>query len=354
MVGAAIAREPPAPPGQTLATMINRRSFLSAGAALAAAGTGSCSRQEESTVQPEGVPLSAFTKSSTATEVVADLDLTGKTVLITGATSGLGLESARVLTTCGARVLATGRTLEKATAACAEIGGSAVPLELELESHASVRSCAEAVRKLDTPLDVLLCNAGIMALPELEQVRGIEKQFFVNHLSHFLLVNLLLDRVTNAPQGRVVVVSSSAYKWAPPAGIEFDNLSGERDYTPNKAYGQSKTANGLFSLELASRLAGTNATSNAINPGPVDTNLSRHYPGWQRRILGLISGFLLKPVGVGASTQCYVATSPALAQTSGYYFENCNPVIPGGQMTNKPLAAQLWQKSTELVASHLA
>ena len=305
-------------------------------------------------MQPEGVPISAYTKASTATEVVSDLDLAGKTIMITGATSGLGFESARVLTGRGARVLVTGRTLDKASAACAQLGANTTPIALELESLDSVRACADAVRKLDTPIDVLLCNAGIMALPELQQVQGIEKQFFVNHLSHFLLVNLLLDRVTSAPQGRVVVVSSSAYKWAPPAGIEFDNLSGERDYTPNKAYGQSKTANGLFSLELASRLTDTTATSNSVNPGPVDTNLSRHYPGWQRKILGLISGFILKPVDVGASTQCYVATSPALATTSGHYFEYCNPLIPGGQMTNKTLATQLWQKSTELVASYLS
>ena len=296
---------------------------------------------------------SAFNKQSTAAEVVAELDLSGKTVLITGATSGLGLESARVLASRGAHILATGRTLAKVSAACSQVGTATTPLELELENHDSVRACADVVRKLDSPIDILMCNAGIMALPKLEQIRGIEKQFFVNHLSHFLLVNLLLEQVKRAPQGRVVVVSSSAYKWAPPAGVEFDNLSGERDYTPNKSYGQSKTANGLFSLELASRLAGSGATSNSINPGPVDTNLSRHYPGWQRKVLGLIAGFFLKPVGVGASTQCYVATSPALEKTSGQYFEKCNAVVPGGQMTNKTLAGKLWEKSTELVASHL-
>jgi NAD(P)-dependent dehydrogenase (short-subunit alcohol dehydrogenase family) len=218
----------------------------------------------------------------------------------------------------------------------------------------SIRDCAAQVRALGMPLDVLMCNAGIMALPELEQVNGIEKQFAVNHLGHFLLVNLLLPQVQAATQGRVVVMSSSAYKWAPPSGIEFDNLSGTRDYTPNKAYGQSKTANGLFALQLARRFAGTAATANAVNPGPVDTNLPRHYPGWQRAILGVISGFILKPVEVGAATQCYVATAPALAAVSGHYFEDCNPRVPGGQMQNAQLAEKLWQVSAELCAKYLA
>ncbi len=342
----------PAPP---LPITLTRRGFLQAGTAAAVAGsTVACSRGDEVKVRPEGVPVSAFTKTSSASEVVAGTDLTGKTILITGATSGLGLESMRVLAARGANVLGTGRTIAKAREACTGVGPRCTPLELELESLDSVRACGEAVRALGMPLDVLLLNAGIMALPKLEQVRGLEKQFAVNHLGHFLLANRLLDQVKAAPQGRVVTMSSSAYKWAPPVGIEFDNLSGEREYTGNKAYGISKTANGLFSLELARRFAGTTATSNSVNPGGVNTNLSRHYPAWQRSILGLISGFLLKPVEVGAATQVYASTAPALAQVSGFYFEDCNPVVPAGQMTNAALAQQLWAKSEELCAGYLA
>jgi WW domain-containing oxidoreductase len=333
---------------------LNRRRFLQASAAaVAAAGATACSRNEEPILRPEGVPLSTFTKKSTAEEVVAGIDLSGKTILITGATSGLGLEAMRVLHSRGARILGTGRTLEKARAACAGVGARCTPVELELESFDSIRAAADAVLALDTPIDVLMLNAGIMALPKLEKVNGIEKQFFVNHLGHFLLANRLIARVQAAPQGRVVTMTSSAYKWAPPAGIEFDNLSQDREYTPNKAYGISKTANGLFSLELARRLAGTSTTSNCVNPGGVDTNLARHYPEWQKKIVGLIGGFLLKPVGVGASTQCYVATAPALAGASGHYFDECNPVVPGGQMTNAALAQQLWAKSEELCAGYL-
>jgi NAD(P)-dependent dehydrogenase (short-subunit alcohol dehydrogenase family) len=340
----------PRTPGLTL----TRRDALRAtGACAAAVATSACSRADDSVVRPAGVPLGAFGKKSTTREVTAGIDLAGRTVLITGATSGLGFESMRALAARGARVLATGRTLAKAQAACAQVGERCTPFALELESLDSVRACSDAVRALEVPIDVLMCNAGIMALPQLEQVGGLEKQFAVNHLGHFLLVNRLLERVRAAPQGRVVVMSSSAYKWAPPAGIEFDNLSGERDYTPNKAYGQSKTANGLFSLELARRLADSNATSNSVNPGPVDTNLSRHYPAWQRRILGLIAGFLLAPVEAGAATQCYVATAPALARVRGQYFEHCNPRVPGGQMTNAALAARLWSVSEELCRGHL-
>jgi NAD(P)-dependent dehydrogenase (short-subunit alcohol dehydrogenase family) len=336
-------------------TGLTRRGFIQGGTAVAVAGTASaCSRGDDVKVRPEGVPVSAFDKKTSATDAIAGIDLAGKTVLVTGATSGLGLESMRVLAGAGASVLGTGRTLAKAREACASVGARCTPLELELESLDSVRACADAVRALGMPLDVLMLNAGIMSLPQLEQVRGLEKQFAVNHLGHFLLAHRLLDQVKAAPQGRVVTLSSSAYKWAPPVGIEFDNLSGEREYDGNKAYGIAKTANGLFSIELARRFAGTTATSNSVNPGAADTNLMRHLPGWQRTIFTPIARFLVKPVGVGAATQCYVAAAPTLAQVSGHYFEDCNPVVPGGQMTNATLAQQLWAKSEELCAGYLA
>ena len=118
-----------------------------------------------------------------------------------------------------------------------------------------------------------MCNAGVMEVPTAEQINGIERHFVTNHLGHFLLTQRLLPQLIAAPQGRVVVVSSGAYKQAPAAGIEFDNLSGERDYEPRKAYGQSKLANYLFVRELARRLAGTRVTANALQPGVIMTNL---------------------------------------------------------------------------------
>jgi NAD(P)-dependent dehydrogenase (short-subunit alcohol dehydrogenase family) len=196
---------------------------------------------------------------------------------------------------------------------------------------------------------MLICNAGIMALPELEQVDGIEKQFFVNHLGHFAFTTQLTDRVVAAPQGRIVMVSSMGHRWAPADGIDFDNLSGERDYDPNRMYGQSKLANGLFAFELARRLEGTSATANAVHPGIIMTNLARHFPKWQQVAGRLIGWTFMKSMEAGAATTCYVATNPALASVSGYYFSDCNPLLPSEQMMDAALAANLWEASEDLV-----
>ena len=149
-------------------------------------------------------------------------------------------------------------------------------------------ACAHQIRALERPIDVLICNAG-MLLNELQQARGMEIQFVVNHLGHFVLANRLLDRVTAAPQGRVVVVGSVAHRQVPQGGIQFDNLSGQG--WERQSYGHSKLANGLFSLELSKRLAGTKATSNSLHPGVVQTNIMRNLDftppgGWRRRRQG--------------------------------------------------------------------
>lgn len=310
-------------------------------------------RPKPPVVRPPGVPLSPFNAKSTAEEVTAGLDLAGRTVLVTGATSGLGLEAMRVLALRGAHVLGTGRTLEKAAAACSTIAGRTTPLALELTDFPSVVACAEAVRALGVPLDALICNAGVMALPQLEQAHGLEKQFVTNHLGHFLLVNRLLPQVQAAEQGRVVVVSSSALKWADETGIEWDNLSGERDYNPNRAYGQSKLANCLFSLELSRRLAGTRTTSNSMNPGAVLTDLQRHAPAWAVKLGDLLGPAFMKSPAEGASTVCYLAAHPTVAEVSGRYFIDCNPVALGGNSENPEMAERLWAVSTDLVREYL-
>ena len=333
---------------------MDRRHFIAQGAALAAvASVSGCSREPEQ--RPPGVPLSSFDKHSTAEEVTQGVNMAGKTVLITGATSGLGLEAMRVLSMRGAHVIATGRTLAKAQEACATVKGKTTPIAMELERWDTVAEAVRQVRALGMPIDVLLCNAGIMALPKLEQVYGIEKHFVVNHLGHFVLARGLMDQVRAAPQGRVVSVSSYGYVWAPAAGIEFDNLSGERDYVPNKMYGQSKLANMLMVLEMARRFAGSTATANAIHPGIINTNLGRHMASYKRVAGSLIGWTFMKSVEAGAATECYVATAPALAQVSGRYFEDCNPVVPkaGKHMDDAALAAQLWSKSEELTRQYL-
>ena len=329
---------------------IDRRQFLVGTTTVAAgAALGGCAEPGSDFVHPPGVELGPFGSKSTAEEVTEGLDLTGKTALITGANSGLGFETMRVLAARGAKVIGTGRTPEKAEKACASIeNGRATPAVLELSNLESVASCTNQVRDMDTPIDMLILNAGIMALPDLEQVDGIERQFFVNHLGHFALTLGLLDRVKAAPAGRIVVLSSSGHQWAPDGGIQFDNLSGERDYDPMKMYGQSKLANGLFAFELARRLEGTNATANAVHPGIINTNLGRHFPKWQLVVSKAFGWIFMKTVPEGAATQTYVAASPLVEGMTGFYFADCNPVVPDPRMEDAALAAQLWDESEVL------
>ncbi len=291
---------------------------------------------------------SGFGYGSTADEVTEGLTLQGKTILVTGCTSGLGLESMRVLTRRGATVLGTARTLEKARAACQPFGGLAVPLACELSDPASVRACVEAVRRGAGRLDALICNAGIMALPRLEQAHGIELQLFTNHIGHFILVTGLLDRL--AEDGRVVMLSSSAHTMAPKEGIRFDDLAGAHGYTPWGHYGQSKLANLLFAKELARRLAGSRQTANAVHPGVIRTNLGRHMPSIANLVFGLVGPLVLKTVAQGAATGTYVAVHPAVATTSGAYFADCNLATPRADADDPALARRLWEVSERLVA----
>jgi NAD(P)-dependent dehydrogenase (short-subunit alcohol dehydrogenase family) len=337
-----------------------RKIILGAGAVVVVAGGGTylaARRRFDGPVErPAGIPVSKFDKHATAELVTEGVDLTGKTALITGATSGLGLETLRVLSMRGAHCIVTGRTLDKAREACASVKGRTTPVALELEKWDTIVAASNEVLALGMPIDMLVLNAGIMALPTLEKVYGIEKHFVVNHLGHFILANRLLDQVKAAPQGRIVAVSSRGYQWAPAAGIEFDNLGGDRDYKPNKMYGQSKLANVLMTLQLAQQLRGTTTTANAVHPGIINTNLGRHMSVWTRAITPLIGWTFMRSVEQGAATTCYVATAPALATVSGCYFEDCNPVVPvaGKHMDDLVLAQKLWDKSTELTARYLA
>lgn len=334
---------------------LQRRRLLQAAPAVAVAPyiTG-CGSGDERPLPPD-VPIGPFDSKSTAEEVTAGIDLAGQTALVTGCNSGIGYETTRVLALRGAHVFGSGRTLQKATDACNSIAGHTTPVVIELTDLDSVVAAAELIASQTQKLDMLICNAGIMELPTLEQVNGIEKQFFVNHLGHFVLVNRLLDPLIQAPQGRIVNVSSgAAVRSAPEAGIEFDNLSGERDYQPDKAYGQSKLANVLFTLELARRLDKTNATANALRPGVIPTNLGRHMPRWKTWALETLGKPFTKTIAQGAATSCYVATNPTLSRTNGYFFNHCNPHRPGGHTEDTDIAARLWEVSEELTAGYWA
>jgi NAD(P)-dependent dehydrogenase (short-subunit alcohol dehydrogenase family) len=285
---------------------------------------------------------------TTAEEATAGCDLSGKTVLVTGCNSGLGLETLRALALRGARVLATARTVEKARDACAGLKGDFLPLACELSDPASVRACVAAVKAGAAPLDAIIGNAGVMAIPKPEQKFGWELHLFTNHIGHFLLITGLLERL--APAGRVVVVASNAHRRAPAAGIEFDNLSGERGYEPMKAYGASKLANILFTRELARRLGSGTQTANTLHPGVISTGITRTIPALGQMAMKIASPLILKTPAQGAATQCYLATSPAVAQVTGAYYADCNPSETTPIARDMSLAARLWQESEALVA----
>jgi WW domain-containing oxidoreductase len=207
-----------------------------------------------------------------------------------------------------------------------------------------------AVKADGAKLDGIIANAGIMALPSLELVHGYERQFFTNHIGHFLLVTGLLDELSE--QARVVMLSSSAHNMAPKAGIELDNLAGQRSYSPWTAYGQSKLANLLFAKHLAKRLAseGRAVTANAVHPGVIMSGLQRSMPAVQRLSMAIAAPIAFKSIPEGAATQVYVATRPELASVSGEYFADCNIAQPSARARDAALAERLWQESERIAA----
>jgi NAD(P)-dependent dehydrogenase (short-subunit alcohol dehydrogenase family) len=367
---------------------IDRRSLLQGGSAFALAAilpgcATTSSRGPGQSPYPTlltDIPRSDYGFATTCDEVAANYDLSGKTVLITGCNSGLGYESLRTMVARGAHVIGTARTLAKAQDACASVthagsSGKATPLVCELTDMNSVVACADDVNRLldagNAPLDILMCNAGIMALPKLEQVEVngvlLEKQFVVNHLGHYLLTRRLLPQVAAAPAGRVVWVSSLGYALAPEGGIQFDNLSGDsctegKCYQAFKNYGQTKLANILTSNEISRRYKDVALTSNAIHPGLVDTNLGRYMRGGTAAPTELKDRSAtdkplrkgMKTADQGAATQVYAAIDKNLNGVSGYYFEDCNPVATKGvYATDAALAAKLWDVSAQLVEPYL-
>lgn len=290
---------------------------------------------------------SGFGFGTTAEQVTAGLDLAGKSILITGAASGLGQETARVLADRGARVLALARTLEKAESACRSLRGTSKPVACDLADPSSVLHAVEAIKDDGAALDAIICNAGIMALPKLEQAFGYEKQFFTNHIGHFLLVTQLLPRL--AETGRVVMVSSDAHRAAPRGGIDFENLSGDRGYNSWTAYGQSKIANLLFAKELSRRLPRPGQSANAVHPGVIMTQLQRSMTPLLRSMMQLGEPLFLKTIAQGAATQCYVAVHPSMTE-NGEYFADCNVRQPRRAARDAAVAAQLWDVSERIAA----
>jgi WW domain-containing oxidoreductase len=293
-----------------------------------------------------------YGKRSTATEVSQGIDLRGKTAVITGVNSGLGLESMRVLASRGARVIGLARTQAKADEACAAAGGDTVGLPCELSDFDSVAECAQRIGTMGMPVDILMTNAGIMAPSKLQHAHGVELQFATNHLGHFVLTHRLLGQLKDATAARIVILSSAAHMRSVKGGIDFANLDASAGYDAWRFYGQSKLANLLCARTLARRLRGTKVTVNAVHPGVIRTNLGRDVGGLFARAMVLATPFM-KTLGQGAATQCFVATHPSLEGKSGEYYADCKSSRTSYHGNNDALAERLWQHSEQLTAGYL-
>ncbi|MBH80379.1 MAG: short-chain dehydrogenase [Gammaproteobacteria bacterium] len=271
----------------------------------------------------------------------------GKRVLITGGNGGIGKVTAVELAKLGAEVVVASRESQKTTDAMAEISshGSAVHLPVDLASLASVRALARTFLDRYDRLDVLINNAGVFPLKLTLTEDGVEAQFGVNHLAHFLLTMELLDCLKASAPSRVVTVTSKLHKGG---AIDFDNLRGEGKYSAQSAYGQSKLANVLFGVELARRLEGTGVTSNLVHPGAVRTDIMRSLPGFIRWLVNL--RFI--PVEEGAKTSVMLASDPSFEAVTGAYYDQCEADTCADTANDDALRARLWSESeTMTVAS---
>ncbi|XP_021735808.1 short-chain dehydrogenase TIC 32, chloroplastic-like [Chenopodium quinoa] len=305
---------------------------------------------------------SGFSAASTAKEVTHGIDANGVTSIVTGATSGIGVETARTLALRGVHVVMAVRNIEAGKSLkekiLEEIPAAKIDvMELDLSSLASVEKFSSDFKSSGLPLNILINNAGIMATPFQLSKDNIEIQFATNHLGHFHLTNLLLDDMKKTAhesnrEGRIVIVSSEAHRFAYSEGIRFDKINDESGYNSLQAYGQSKLANILHAKELTRQLKeeGVQITANSLHPGSITTNLLRH----RSFINGLIHSlgkFVLKDVEQGAATSCYVALHPQVQGVSGEYFMDSNIAQPTSQAKDAELAKELWQFSLKLTKS---
>jgi len=311
---------------------------------------------------------SRFGFESTALEVAAGIDLSGKTAVITGASGGLGAESARVLTSRGANVVIGARDVPKAEKVAAEIrtatGRDAVEVAaLELGSRASIRTFAESVLISHPAIHILINNAGVMACPLQRIEHGYEMQLGTNHLGHFLLTGLLAPALRKGAPARIVCVSSSGHRFST---VHFDDPHYEkRPYDKWEAYGQSKTANIWHALELDRRLAADGVRAFAIHPGAIMTELGRHLKPEDIETLRSRAsgggGIRWKQVPQGAATQVWAATAPELEGRGGLYLEDSHVAGPSTDLTaqrgyapwafDRDGAAHLWPVSEQMVGT---
>lgn len=280
------------------------------------------------------------------------LPLLDKTILVTGATSGIGLEASVQLAEQGHRVVMVGRD-EAKTRICVErvkqrSGSSAIDFLLcDFSSQAAIRRLADAYQAKYDRLDVLVNNAGTVFKDYGTTADGIERTFAVNHLGYFLLTNLLLDLVVKSAPSRIVVVASTGHYQGT---MDLDDLGFEKSrYFIMKAYSRSKLGNVMMTRSLAKRLEATGVTVNALHPGAVATSIWTGAPGWTQPILSVLKPLLMISPEKGGTTITYLATSPEVEGKTGLYFEKNRPKACARLATDEALAEKLWMKSAELV-----
>ncbi|XP_061612017.1 retinol dehydrogenase 13-like isoform X1 [Phyllopteryx taeniolatus] len=282
--------------------------------------------------------------------------LNGKTVIITGANTGIGKETARELALRGGRIIMGCRDMEKCEAAAKEIRGSTLnphvyACHLDLASMKSIREFAERIKKKEQRVDVLINNAGVMKCPAWKTEDGFDMQFGVNHLGHFLLTNLLLDRLKESAPSRVINLASLAHLVGK---MDFEDLNWERKkFNTKQAYCQSKLANVLFTRKLAKRLQGTGVTVNAVHPGVVSTELGRHTGLHQSQlsttVLSPFFSLLVKNPELGAQPSIYLAVAEELDGVTGRYYDVLTEKEPAPQAMDEEAARRLWEISSRLV-----
>lgn len=309
--------------------------------------------------------MSEFGWASTTDEVLEGIDLTGTSVFVTGANSGLGQETARAMAAKGAHVIMAGRDQAKLDEAVAAIRAS-VPdaqldtLTVDLGSLENIRAATSRARQQFEKIDILVNNAGVMATPFQHTADGFEMQLGTNHLGHFALTGELFPLIERGANRRIVNLSSRGHHMAP---FDFEDPNFiRRPYDPWASYGQSKTANVLFSVALEQRYAVLGIHAYAVHPGGIETNLGRHMTqemreGLMKRISRSDTGFQWKTIPQGAATSCWAATAPELEGRGGVYCEDCHVAevddesASGGVRSyalNPSYAERLWRLSEEL------
>ena len=280
-------------------------------------------------------------------------ELAGKTVVVTGATNGIGRASARALARMGAKLILVARDPGRAEETRAEIvraaPGSEVRVVLaDLSAQAEVRRAAAEILATGTPIHVLLNNAGVTQLARSETVDGIETTFAVNHLAYYLLTLLLLERIRASAPARIVNVASDAHRFGGP--LDFDDLGAQKSFSWMGVYGRSKLANILFTRELARRLEGTGVTVNCLHPGAVRTGLGQNNDAPVLKLLVKVAQLFMRAPEKGAETSIWACSAPELAKVSGRYFADCRERKPHAIALDDAAARRLWDVSARLVS----